>query len=65
MANHSITLDIHLGIPGDVADLCRKVLEMYLNQTPELQLVGKRMPDGTLKLAFEADYGEMQDADKE
>lgn len=53
-----VTIDIRIGIPGEVADLCRKVLEMYLNQTPELKLVSRKLPDGSVRLALEADYGD-------
>ncbi|MBQ1789523.1 MAG: hypothetical protein II008_05060 [Oscillospiraceae bacterium] len=54
MAKNSVTIDIMLGIPDDVADLCRKVLEIYLNQTPELDLRQRTLPGGRIILEFVA-----------
>lgn len=47
-----VIIDISIGIPGDVARLCLQTLEIYLNQTPEIDIIGRRMPDGTTKLEF-------------
>ena len=47
-----ITIDVSIGIPQGVARLCLQSLEIYLNQNPEIDIQGKRMPDGSIMLEF-------------
>ena len=51
MAN-GITIDVHIGIPGEVAKLCLQAIEIFMNQHPELDIIGRRLPDGLIKYEF-------------
>lgn len=47
-----ITIDISIGIPGDVARLCLHAVEIYLNQNAIFDIQGQQRDDGTIKLEF-------------
>ena len=54
MAPNSIKIEIEPTIiikPG-VANLCLKALELFINQNPELDIIGQRLPDGSIMLKF-------------
>ena len=46
----SISIDVEPIIKPSVANLCIAVLELYMNQHPEIDVIGKRSPDGSIRL---------------
>lgn len=50
--NVTLNVDVDLKINDSTAELCRNILERYWNQHPELDLIGQRQNDGTIKLNF-------------
>ena len=48
----TLYVDVDLKISDSTAELCKDILERYWNQHPELDLVGQRQNDGTIKLNF-------------
>lgn len=47
---NSIEIEIKPIIKSGTARLCLSALELFINQNPELDIISKRMPDGTIKL---------------
>lgn len=50
--NVTLNVDVDLKISDSTAELCRDILERYWNQHPELDLIGQRQNDDTIKLNF-------------
>ena len=48
----SISISVEPKVSGTTAKLCAAALELYLNQTPELDLEVKRLGDGTVMVRF-------------
>lgn len=46
----SIKIDIEPIIKPGTAKLCLSALELFMNQNPELDIIGNRLPDGTIQL---------------
>ena len=46
----SIKIGVEPIITSGTARLCLSALELFINQNPELDIISKRMPDGTIKL---------------
>lgn len=45
-----ITINIESRISPGTAKLCLAALELFVNQNPELDIIGNRLPDGTIQL---------------
>ena len=56
MATHDITIPVDLTFRVDTttAEACLKVVELYMNQHPELQITGRTNDDGRVAYEFEA-----------
>lgn len=56
MATHDITIPVDLTFRVDTttAEACLKVVELYMNQHPELQIIGHTADDGRVAYEFEA-----------
>ena len=54
LAAHEITIEVNaaLNVSEKTATMCLLLLETYMNAHPELDLVGQRQNDGTIKLNF-------------
>ena len=50
---NSIKIEIEPVIKPGVANLCLKALELFMNQNPELDIIGQRLPDGSIMLKIE------------
>ena len=63
---NSIKIEIEPVIKPGVANLCLKALELFINQNPELDIIGQRLPDGTTMLKIvERKYTEPPKEDKD
>lgn len=49
----SIKIDVEPIIKSATAKLCLSVLELFMNQNPEMDIIGNRLPDGSIQLKFE------------
>lgn len=49
----SITINMEPRINPGTAKLCLAALELFVNQNPEMEIIGTRMPDGTVQLEFQ------------
>ena len=49
----SITINMKPRINKSTAKLCLAALELFVNQNPELEIIGSRLPDGTVQLEFQ------------
>lgn len=47
---NSIKIEIEPIIKPGVANLCLKALELFINQNPEIDVIGERLPDGSTML---------------
>ena len=45
-----ISLEIEPIIKPGVANLCLAALELFMNQNPEIDIIGERLPDGSIHL---------------
>ncbi len=62
---NSIKIEIEPVIKPGVANLCLKALELFINQNPELDIIGQQLPDGTTMLKIvERKYTEPPKEDK-
>lgn len=50
---NSIKIEIEPVIKPGVANLCLKALELFINQNPMLDIICKRLPDGSFMLKIE------------
>lgn len=48
-----IDIELDLKITPGTAKLCLDILERFINQNPELDIIGNRLPDGTTQLKFQ------------
>lgn len=63
---NSIEIEIVPVIKPGVANLCLKVLELFINQNPMLDIINQQLPDGTMMLKIvERKYTEPPKEDKE
>ena len=63
---NSIKIEIEPVIKPGVANLCLKALELFINQNPELDIIGQQLPDGTTMLKIvERKYTEPPKEDKD
>lgn len=46
----SISVEIEPTIKPGVANLCLAALELFINQNPEIDIIGNRLPDGSTQL---------------
>ena len=49
----SISIDVEPRINQRTAKLSLAILELFMNQNPELEVIGERLPDGTIQLKFQ------------
>ncbi len=49
----SITINMEPRISPSTSKLCLAALELFVNQNPELEIIGNRLPDGTIQLKFQ------------
>lgn len=48
-----IDIKLELKIEPGTAKLCLDILECFLNQNPEIDIIGNKLPDGTIQLKFQ------------
>ena len=48
----TITVDVRIGIDKDTANVCLKIVEMYMNQY-NVDVIGTYQDDGSTKLRYE------------
>lgn len=48
----TINVDCHLSVPTETAEICLKLVEMFLNSNKGVDVLGERLEDGSTYLHY-------------